>query len=513
MAATILAYDLGTGGCKAALYDLDGRCLAENFCAYPTFYPHPGWHEQKPSDWWEAVVQSTRALLAASRVNPAEIACLGISGQSLGVVPLGRNGQLLRPSVPIWSDGRAAQQAEEFFHHLPEADWYRLTGNGFPPHLYSVFKILWYRHHEPALFEHIHRLLGSKDYINFLLTGRMATDHSYASGSGIYDLTGWGYSDRLLAASGLPAEIFPEILPSTTVLGTLTVDAAAALGLPRSVKVAAGGVDNSCMALGARNLRDGQIYNSQGSSSWIAVTSSKPLIDLHFRPFVFTAVLPGLYNSAVSVFSSGSSFRWVRDQLCPDLVAEAQRDGKDVYDLMTALAATSPPGARGLLFNPSLGGGTSMDGSPAIRGAFLGLDLSHTRADLIRATMEGIALELRMALDGLRQMTTVSDEMLVVGGGSRSSLWRQIFADVYSMRIVKTNIDQQAAALGAAALAAVGAGLWPDFEIVEKIHQVQEIITPRAENAALYERMLPVYVQSVTSLAALGEKIAALHIS
>src|SRR5262249_50949509 len=154
----------------------------------------------------------------------------------------------------------------------------------------------------------------------------------------------------------------------------------------------------------------------------------------------------GLFNSAIPVFSSGSSFRWVRDQLCQDL------KGSDIYDMMTALAAESPVGSRGVIFNPSLAGGSSIDDSIHIRGAFLGLDLRHPRGDLLRAAMEGVAMEMRLALDQLRKKMTLSDEMLVVGGGVRSRLWRQIYADVYRMRIVKTNVDQQAAALGAAAL-------------------------------------------------------------
>ena len=232
------------------------------------------------------------------------------------------------------------------------------------------------------------------------------------------------------------------------------------MGLP----VVAGGVDNSCMALGAGNTRAGRVYNSQGSSSWIAATAEKPLLDARMRPFVFAHVLPGLFNSAIGIFSTGTSLRWVRDQLCPDLVEQARERGADVYDLMTALAAASPAGARGVIFHPNMAGGSSLDPSIHLRGAFLNLDLSHTRADLLRAVLEGIALQGRVALDALRSLYPVSADMIVVGGGSRSRLWRQIHADAYRARVVKTRIDQQAAALGAAALAFTGIGLWPDTE-------------------------------------------------
>jgi xylulokinase len=219
-----------------------------------------------------------------------------------------------------------------------------------------------------------------------------------------------------------------------------------------------------------------------------------------------------LFTSAASTFAAGTSFRWVRDQFCRDLKAQAQDEGLDVYDLMTAEAASSPVGARGVLFNPNMAGGTSMSPSINIRGAFINCDLSHTRADIIRAAMEGIALELRVALDALRGMQTLSEEMLVVGGGSRSKIWRQIYADVYDTNIVKTQIDQQAAALGAAACAAVGAGLWDSFEFVDEIHQVENLTRPVRDHTLVYEQLLPVFVRAGQYLSDLGDQMSKLDL-
>jgi xylulokinase len=510
MGRYIIAYDLGTGGNKASLYEQEGVCLSSTFVPYDTIYPHTGWHEQRPMDWWNAVVESTNRLLTETNVAKQEITCCGISGQSLGVVPLDRDGNLLRVETPIWSDSRATSQVQTFFEQIPEAQWYTITGNGFPAPLYAAFKMMWYRENEPEMFSKIHKVIGSKDFINFKLTGRIVTDYSYASGSGVYDLLKWNYSDTLMAISGLPREIFPNIVPSTEVLGELTSEAANALGLPKTVKVVAGGVDNSCMALGARNIQEGRVYNSLGSSSWLPVCSAKPVLDFRTRPYVFTHVIPGLFTSALSIFSSGTSFRWVRDHLCQNLVAQAKQSNRDAYDLMTALAEQSPVGANKLLFNPSLGGGTALDESINIRGAFMGLDLRHTQADIIRAAMEGIAMGLRLALDELRKLTPLSDEILVVGGGSRSNLWRQIYADVYNMKIVKTNVDQQAAALGAAALAAVGTGLWKDFTKIDDIHQIESVMTPIPQNRDIYEQLLPIFAQAGKYQSELGDMLAKL---
>ncbi|MEI6675486.1 MAG: FGGY family carbohydrate kinase [Verrucomicrobiota bacterium] len=493
MASSIIAYDLGTGGIKASLYAADGQRLTSVFVGYDTFYPQASWHEQRPEDWWSVLVAATRQLLVSPYADAAAIQCLAISGHSLGCVPLDAAGHLLCDATPIWSDRRAEAQTVPFFNKIDPAQWYLTTGNGFPAAHYTVFKALWYRDHMPDLFSRIHTIVGTKDYLNFRLTGQIRTDFSYASGCGVYDLLKWDYAPALVEASGLPREIWPDIVPSASILGELTPTAAAELGLPCAVKVACGGVDNSCMALGARNIAEGRTYASLGSSAWIAVTSAQPLLDERVKPYVFTHVMPGLFNSAVAIFSSGSSFKWVCQQMCQDLLAQAQRDNLDVYELMSALAATSPPGARGVIFNPSLAGGSSLDRSPRLRGAFLGLDLGHARADLIRAAMEGIALNLRLALDELRKLCRVCDQMVVVGGSSKSHLWRQIFADAFDLSILQTNVGQDAGSLGAAALAAVAAGLWPDFSRIDALHRIEATAVPDPATRQIYQDLLPAF--------------------
>jgi xylulokinase len=505
----VVACDLGTSGIKASIYDAAGKCTADAFTPYVTRYPQVGFHEQDPETWWEASVSSIRSVIAKSGVARSEILGVGLSGHSLGVVPLNAEGRLLSRAVPIWSDGRAAAQAAAFFTRFDENDWYGRTGNGFPRHLYSVFKILWLRENQPDLFAETSQIIGTKDYVNFRLTGAIHTDPSYASGSGVWNLAEWRYDSELMAASGLGQSLFPEVVPSHQPIGRVTAEAAEATGLPTSAIVVAGGVDNSCMALGARNTQPGRIYNSLGSSSWLAVSSQKPVLDARIRPYVFAHVVPGLFTSAVSIFAAGSSFRWVRDTICSDLVALARRKGADPYELMTELAATSPAGANGLIFNPSLAGGTNLDVVPDVRGGWIGLDLAHQRADLIRAAMEGVAMGLRVALDVLRGLTRIDEEISVVGGGSNSQLWRQILADVFATDIVKTNVDDQAAALGAAALAAVGSGIWTSLTSVEKAHSSRSVYKPDRAKVSRYERLLPIFIDISRQQAASGARLVA----
>lgn len=503
----IIAWDLGTGGNKASLYDSEGNVLGATFISYNTTYPAHGWHEQRPEDWWTAVVESTRQLIAKSSVDKSDILCCSITGHSLGVVPISKSGELLREYTPIWSDSRAMSQAGEVFSRYDENKWYMTTGNGFTPAYYSAFKLLWYKDNEPDMYKNIHKVLGTKDYVNFKLTGRMCTDPSYASGSGVWNLEKWDYSNELIDAMNLPREMLPEVVASTEVIGGLTQDAAEALGLSAGINVVCGGVDNSCMALGAKAFQEGRVYNSLGSSSWIAVSSQKPLLEEKARPYVFAHVVPGYFASALCVTTGGTAFRWLRDQLCREFVEQAKASGGDAYDLMVEEAGNSPLGANMLMFNPSMGGGMPMDKSCNIRGSFVGMDLIHTRADIIRAAMEGISMSQRACLDRLREMTDISGDMLLVGGGSKSALWRQIYADMYKMDVLKSNIDEQAAALGAAACAAVGTGLWSGFDRIDELHTITERICPVPQNVDFYDRYMELYYKVADSLSDIGDML------
>jgi len=493
MPISVIALDLGTGGAKAAVYTEDGACVAERVVNYETFYPSASRHEQRPLDWWDAVCGSITALLSAPGVDAASIRAIALSGHSLGCVPLDADGALLQEFVPIWSDGRAEAEAEAFFAKVDKTAWYRRTGNGFPAPLYTVFKTHWLRNHEPDVFARTRTIIGTKDYINFRLTRRIATDHSYASGTGVYDLEGWRYSPELLDAAGFAPDLMPAPVASTDVVGEVLPDIAASLGLPAGVKVIAGGVDNSCMALGASTFGEGDAFISMGSSSWLTVSSAKPLLDDTVLPYVFAHVVPGKYISATSIFSSGTSLNWVREELMADLIARAEAEGRDTHEALMELALSSPRGARGLLFVPTLAGGTSLEGGSTVRGGFVGLDLQHGRADMMRATFEGIPLALRVALDELARMTKLRGEMVVAGGGAKSAAWRQMFADILGCTILKAAVDQQAATLGAAALAFVGIGAWPDFSPLRTICATSDVSQPDASASAIYDAALQAY--------------------
>lgn len=506
----VLAYDLGTGGTKASLFDEHGESLAFSFVSCDTYYPQQDFREQKPEEWYDSICVSTHNLLKKAEVCVEDIVGIALSGHSLGVVPIDKDGNLLVETTPIWSDARAVSQAEIFFQKQDYQEWYYSTGNGFPPHLYSIFKILWYKENMPDVYQKAVCFLGTKDYINFRLTGVALTDISYASGSGAYDLIKQEYRKEYLACAGIDESKLPRIAASTEVIGCLMPEVAQKLGLSEKTKVVCGGVDNACMALGAGCIADGEAYISLGTSAWIAASGTEPILDFEKKPYVFAHCVPGAYVSHTAIFSAGNSYRWLKNTAFLDLTAQAEREGRDAYDLIGELAEKSTVGCRGLMFDPSLAGGSSLDETQNVRGAFTGLDLSHTRGDLARAVLEGICLNLRTALDILGKKTEISKEILIVGGGSKSGFWRSLFADIFEKTVLTSETGEDAGAYGAAALAAVGCGLWKDFSVVYKKNTPKSRVEPKEDNVKKYREIYPVFLEMRRMQNLLGDMTAEL---
>jgi len=505
----VLAHDVGTGGNKTVICDKEGKLLATAYHPYPTIYPQPGWAEQAPLHWWKAVVDGTRSVVSQSGIDKSKIACISFSHQMLGVVPVDKKGNLLRDTTIIWFDSRSVPQTKRVFKKVERERWYQITGAGLRPELYSGFKLMWLKENEPDLFRRAHTFLGTKDYIILRLTGQFpGTTYSDATGSGLFDLETWDYCPELVDASELPREKLPPIHQSTHVTGELLPEPARELGLPAGIPVVIGGADTPCTALAAGNVAEGRCCIYIGSSGWVSVASDKPFLDSSVPIYVFGHVIPRMYTSEVATYSAGNSYRWVRDNICHSEIAAAKTLGLDPYDLMGLKADSSPVGAQKLLFISSLAGGAT---NPNLRGGFLGLSLGHTKADLIRAAMEGISLELRLLFDKFRAKGVKPAEMRVVGGGAKSRLWRQILADVYNTEIVLTNIGQEAAALGAAIVGGVAVGLWKDFTVVDEISKVISVSEPNPENVQKYEEILPIFKLASEQMGTISDRLAELQ--
>jgi len=504
----ILAYDLGTGGNKAVLYTSEGKLLAKTFISYDTLYPQSGWAEHNPLDWWNSIVKSTNELIDKSKINVKDIACISISGHGMGIVSVDNKGNLLRKATPIWFDSRALSQTQKVMNKVGYEKWYQITGAGLRPENYAAFKLMWYKDNEPDLYKKTYKFLGTKDFINMKMTGKFISDYSDASFSGIFDLKKLDYSEELLKTTDLARDKMPDLFPSIHIVGDLLPEPARELNLNEGIPIVLGGHDVPCTAVGAGNVTKGRVYNYIGTSAWISVASDKPLLGKEVKTYNGAHVIPEMYTSQVAIYAAGASYQWVKDTICSKEIASAGKSGENVYSIMDKEASESPPGSNNVIFIPDLMGGGTIHLNPNIRGAFLGLTLSHNKKDLIRSAMEGIAFDLRLVLDEFIKMGVKANEIRIVGGGSQSELWRQIFSDIYNTKIILTNVGQETAALGAAAIAAVGTGLWKDFSVIDKITKILDINTPDSTNNVRYEKILDVYRFITQKISEIGEKMA-----
>jgi xylulokinase len=490
----ILAHDLGTTGNKATVFDGEGNMLASAFSGYETRHLQANWAEQDAADWWRAVGDTTRQLLARSRIAPRDVAVVSFSGQMMGCLPVDANGRPLRHCI-IWADQRAVDQATRLAATVGEERVYRITGHRVSP-TYSGSKILWVRDHEPDVFAQAHKFLHVKDYVAHRMTGAFVTDRSDASGMSLYNLEGGAWSEEILDAIDLDPRLLPEVRDSTDVIGEITPEAAEELGLVAGTPVVIGSGDGASAAVGAGSVVEGPAYNYIGSSSWISFASPRPIYDPGRRIFNWAHMVPGMFLPCGTMQAAGGSYQWLRRQVCWLESREAEEANGDVYELMNQRAAESVPGAHGLLFLPYLQGERSPHWNPKARGGFVGLQVTHTRADLIRAVLEGISMNLRTILQSFLDAGARIDEVTLIGGGAKGQIWRQILADVFGRPVLRPRLLDEATSLGAAVAGGVGVGLFRDFSVVNRLIEIVDRHTPDPQAQAEYDRLYPVFLDA-----------------
>jgi xylulokinase len=502
----ILAHDLGTTGNKATLFDSQGKVCASSFYGYSVDYPYPNWAEQNPEDWWQAVCVSTGRLIADAKIIPQDVACVSFSGQMMGCVPVDRHANPLRRAI-IWADTRAVPEAQQLIEHVGFAQAYRITGHRASSS-YPAAKIMWVRNHQPEIFNQTYKFLLAKDFIVARLTGRFVTDYSDASGTNLYDLQNWDWSAVMLEAAGLDRKVLPDLHRSTEVVGEITSQAAGAVGLAAGTPVVIGGGDGCCAATGAGVVRDGSAYNYIGSSSWIGIATSEPVYDPEMRTFTFAHLVPGLFSPTGTMQAAGGSYQWLRDNFCLTEKEEAARLGVSPYELMNQMALKSRPGASGLLFFPYLLGERSPRWNPNARGAFFGLSMAHRREDVIRATLEGITLNLRVILEAFQKQGVPIKSMRVIGGGASGAAWRQIMADIYGMPVERPALLAEATSFGAALAGGIGVGIYKDFSMAEELTPIVDTAQPNMELKPVYDRLYQIFNRAYDAFVPLYEALA-----
>ena len=504
----ILAHDLGTTGNKASLFDEQGKVRASSYSVYATEYARPNWAEQNPEDWWQAVCASTRELFAAAKVSPRQIACISFSGQMMGCVVLDRQARPLRNAL-IWADTRAIPQAQQMIAKVGMERAYRITGHRASAS-YSAAKIMWVRDHQPEIFAAAYKFVNAKDFIVARLTGVFATDYSDASSTNLYDLETYDWSPEMLAAAGLDRSVLPELHEASDVVGQVLASVAEEVGVPAGTPVVIGGGDGSCAAAGAGVVREGSAYNYLGSSSWIAIASRQPVFDPSLRTFTWAHLMRGMYSPCGTMQAAGGSYQWLRDTFCQQEKDAAELLKISPYELMNLQAEKSKPGANGLLYFPYLLGERAPRWNPEARAVYFGLTMGHTRADIIRATLEGITLNLKVILDALRQQGAQIEAMRVIGGGASGRTWRQIMADIYGIPIRRPALLAEATSFGAALAGGIGIGMYQDWSLAETLTPIVDELQPNRQLTAQYEKLYDLFNRAYDTFVPLFTEVAAL---
>jgi len=465
---------------KAILVDADGEIRAAATAPLSLETPQPGWAEQDPEDWWEASCAAIRDVLA--KQPKARVDAVGISGQMHSSVFLDKAGTVIRPAL-LWSDGRTTAECREIEARAGGEsklrDWVcnpALEGFTLP-------KVLWLRNHEPDAFARLSKVVLAKDFVRLKLTAALATEPSDASGTLMFDPAHLRWSAEMLSAVGLPASLLPDVGGSSQVLGRVT-DAGAKLSrLAPGTPVVGGGADNACGAAGVGAVTTGDAVSSWGTSGTVLAPIGSPRVDPKLRAHTFCHVASGVWYVMGVVLSAGGAFAWYRDQCGRDL-PERSRD-----DVLVDEAGATPPGADGVTFLPYLQGERTPHRDSSLRAAFVGLSLAHSRGHMTRAVLEGVCFALRDSLEILRELGLVPERLLLTGGGAKSAFIRQLQADIFGLPVATVN-REEGGAYGAALLAAVGAGAFPDLQTaVQRTLTRRPSATPNPETHKAYEHI------------------------
>lgn len=471
--------DVSTTASKALVIDMQGNVIASQSHPHGLSTPRPLWSEQDPDDWWKATSQALRDITA--KVPAERIAAIGLTGQMHGLTTLDEAGRPLRPAI-LWNDGRSGPQCQHLTEQIGAQKLWTIIG-GRLQSSFTVTKLVWLRENEPEIYRQIRHILLPKDYARYKLSGAFVCDVADGSGISLMDIAKRTWSDELLAAWDIPRSILPELCESIDVSARVSEEAAAQTGLKAGTPIVGGAGDQPAGGVGNGIVEPGQVSLTVGTSgvAFVSARTYQPQPNGALQHFCHA--IPGAWFYMGVVLSAGGSYRWFIDELA---------QGKS-YDELDRMAAGVPRGSGGLLFAPYLTGERNPHPDPLARGAFVGLTLRHGLAHMTRSVMEGVAFGMRDNVELLRELGLKPSEAVIGGGAANSPIWRQMMTDIMGIPLYTVNTTE-GAALGAAILAAVGVGAYPDVPTAcKEIVRKETITDPDPTGVAEYERLYPLY--------------------
>jgi xylulokinase len=486
----LLGIDIGTSGCKALLLGRAGTVLATHTATYDVSTPRPGWSEQDPESW----IQGARTAIAGvvAKRPGAEIVAIGLSGQMHGLTPLDENHQVLRPAI-LWNDQRNAAECAEITEAVGGLSALLAATNNRMLPGYTGGKIVWMRKHEPELFKRLRHVLNPKDYLRLRLTGELATEVSDASGTGLFDVRRRAWSVRVMEAAGIDPALLPACHESQVVSGRISASAAKLFGLAEGLPVVGGGGDSVIQTIGSGVIDPGDLQTTVGTAGILACALDAPHDNPDGRLQVFCNVAADRWHCMGVSLNAGGALSWLRGlaQGFGDLTEAGWHD--IAFDRLMERAADSSAGARGLVFLPYINGERCPYPDPEARGAFLGLTTRHNESDMIRSVLEGVVFALRDMYALMADAGISATRIRASGGGAASPFWRQIQADVFGCDVVTTEGAAEGGAFGAAIVAGIGTGIWPDATTAASHCQTVSRQSPSAREQETYAKMFEIY--------------------
>ncbi|AEK64243.1 gluconokinase [Collimonas fungivorans] len=489
----MLGVDIGTTSTKAVLFTTQGQVVAQHAVEYPLLCTTPGMAEQDPLQIYDAVLSAIKNAVgnAAGKngVEAAQIKLVSFSAAMHSVIAVGQDGALLSNSI-TWGDNRAGAWANRIRDELGGHEIYLRTGTPIHP-MSPLCKIMWLRHDQPQLFARTARFVGVKEYVLYRLFGDWLVDHSIASATGMFNLQQLDWDQGALELLGIGPQHLSTLVPTTHHLSGLAPAMAQQLGLAPATPFVIGANDGVLSNLGVNAIGPGQVAVTIGTSGAMRTVIDKPLTDPSGRTFCYALtakhwVVGGPTNNG------GSIFHWVRDELATAEAAAAKAAGLDPYDALTNIAEGVSAGAEGLLFHPYLAGERAPLWNADARGSYFGLATHHGKPHMIRAALEGVIFSLYSILPAVEDLIGPTTHMMATGGFARSSLWRQMMADIFEREVVVPE-SVESSCLGAAVLGLYALGKVDSLDVIGGMVGSTHRHVPIAENVALYRRLWPIY--------------------
>ncbi|MFC5652692.1 gluconokinase [Paenibacillus solisilvae] len=506
----MIGIDIGTTSTKAVLFEENGKVVTKANVEYPLYTPTPSIAEQDPDEIFAAVIQSVRQVVHNSGVDAGQVMFVSFSSAMHSVIPVDKEGKPLMRCL-TWADNRSADWAARLKRDMGGHELYRRTGTPIHP-MSPITKLMWLRHDHPELFEKTAKFISIKEYVLFKLFDDYVIDHSIASSTGMMNLEALDWDEEALQLAGVTPERLSRLVPTTCKLEGLHAGYASEMGLTAATLFIVGASDGVLSNLGVDATQPGVVAVTIGTSGAIRTVVDKPVTDPKGRYFCY-ALTEKHWVIGGPVNNGGVIFRWVRDELAGVEVEAANRLGRNPYDMITQIAEGVRPGSDGLLFHPYLTGERAPLWNPDARGSFFGLSLHHKKEHMIRAVMEGIIYNLYTVLLALEESIGRPKVIKATGGFARSSLWRQMMADIFDQNVVVPE-SFESSCLGAVVLGLLATGKAESLSVVSSMVGTTHEHEPVKESAAIYHELLPIFISiarkmedEYTSIAAFQKKM------